>query len=163
MINNLANMLVGQSVFVQGYGFIGTTKDIELPKVKFKQTEVNGRNIDTGLLEPIEAKIEVAEYNSVIWDAISKRNFEDLATFVIKKSARDRQKQKSIYVEIGAWVSEQEFGGKQGEPDTIVLNLNVQTYTLEVDGSTLYKIDIPNYICQISGDDKYATIRQHIM
>ena len=93
MVQNLINMLIGQEVFVQGYGFIGTTKDIELPKVKFKQTEVNGRNVDTGLLEPIEAKIEVGEYNAVIWEAISKRDHE-IATFVIKKSARDRQSKK---------------------------------------------------------------------
>jgi|GEM_PF-1976940 P2 family phage contractile tail tube protein len=162
MVQNLINMLIGQEVFVQGYGFIGTTKDIELPKVKFKQTEVNGRNVDTGLLEPIEAKIEVGEYNAVIWEAISKRDHE-IATFVIKKSARDRQSKKAIYVELGAWVSEQEFGGKIGDVDSIALDLNVQTYRLEVDGKEMYNIDIPNYVCKINGADKYETLRSHVM
>lgn len=162
MVQNLINTLVGQEVFVQGVGFIGTTKDISLPKVKFKQTDVNGRKVDTGMLEPLEAKIEVGEYNAVLWEAVSKRTHE-IATFVIKKSVRDRAKKMGIYVEIGAWVSDQEFAGKIGDADSIVLNLNVQTYRLEVDGKEMYNIDIPNYICKINGVDEYEALRNHIL
>ncbi len=162
MVNNLINMLIGQEVYIEGYGFIGTTKEIEPPKVKFKQTEVNGRKIDTSLLEPMEAKIEIGEYNGTIWEALSKRDLE-LATFVIKKSTRDRKRKIPVYLELGAWVEEQEFGGKIGESDSITLNLNVQTYRLEVEGKEKYNIDIPNYICKINGIDKYEVLRNHIM
>jgi len=155
-------MLIGQEVFVDGVGFIGTTKDIGLPKVKFKQSDVNGKKVDTGILEPLEAKIEVGEYNAVLWEAVSKRAHK-IATFVIKKSVRDRAKKMGIYVELGAWVVDQEFTGKVSEPDGIALNLNVQTYRLEVDGKEMYNIDIPNYICKINGTDEYETLRKHIM
>ncbi len=162
MVQNLVNTLVGQQVFVEGVGFIGTTKDIELPSVKFKQVEVNGHNVDSGLLEPMEAKIEVAEYNPILWEAVRKRSHE-MATFVIKKSVRDRTKKLGIYVEIGGWVTEQGFPGKISETDSITLTINVQTYRLEVDGKEMYNIDIPNYICKINGVDEYEELRKHIM
>jgi len=123
-LDNLINILIGQEVYVEGYGFIGTTKDVKPPEVKFKQIEVNGQEIDTSLLEPMEAELEIGEYNSVIWEAISKRGLE-IATFVIKKSTRDRRNQIPVYLEIGGWVKEQAFTGKVGESDTISLKINV--------------------------------------
>ncbi len=162
MVQNLAGLLRGKDVFVEGVGFLGRTGDIELPKVKFKQTEVNGRNHDTGLLEPMEAKLEILEYNSVIWQAVSKR-INELATFVIKASVISNSKETAIYCEIGGWVSEDDAAlNTVGDKTGIKLTIDVQTYTLEIDGAQAYKIDIPNYICTIGGADKYATLRSHI-
>ncbi|NPA64849.1 MAG: hypothetical protein GXO16_07730 [Epsilonproteobacteria bacterium] len=162
MVQNLAGLLRGKDVFVEGVGFLGRTGDIELPKVKFKQTEVNGRNHDTGLLEPLEAQLEILEFNPVIWQAVQKR-INELATFVIKASVISNSKETAIYCEIGGWVSQDEGAfNNVGDKAGIKLTIDVQTYTLEIDGAQAYKIDIPNYICTIGGADKYATLRSHI-
>ena len=163
MVQNLAGLLRGKDIFVEGIGFIGKTGEIDLPKVKFKQTEVNGQPIDTGLLEPLEASLEVLELNEVLYDAVGKR-LNELATFVIKASSVSNSKETSIYVEIGAWVKEDELLlNNLGEKVGAKLTLNVQTYRLEVDGKEMYNIDIPGYICKIRGKDHYETLRKHIM
>lgn len=163
MVQNLAGLLRGKDIFVEGVGFLGRTGDIEPPKVKFKQLEVNGRNMDTGLLEPMEASFEILEFNPVLYEAVSKR-INEFATFVIKSSAVSNSKETSIYFEVGGWVKEEEpVMNNLGEKAGVKLTVDVQTYTLELGGSQVYKIDIPNYICVIGGQDKYATLRSHIM
>ena len=163
MVQNLSGLLRGKDIFVEGVGFIGKTGDIELPKIKFKQAEINGHSIDTGLLEPLEANVEVLELNDVLWDAVGKR-INELATFVIKASSVSNSKETNIYVEIGAWVKEDSVEmNNLAEKVGVKLTLNVQTYRLEIDGKEHYGIDLPNYICKINGKDHYETLRKHIM
>ena len=70
---NYAALLRGKDVFVEGVGFLGKVGDIELPKLSFKQTEVNGLKVDTGILEPLEAKVVINDFNDVLFEALGKR------------------------------------------------------------------------------------------
>lgn len=163
MANNLAAILRGKNVFVQGVGFIGKVGDIELPEVTFKQADVNGQDVDTGLLDKLEGKITIYEFNEILFEAVEKR-LNDTATFVIKASVVNSGVETSIYVEIGAWVKKQGFELKNAAENAgVTLELNIQTYRLEIDGKEVYNIDIPNNICKINGSDKYDTLRKHIM
>jgi hypothetical protein len=160
---NYAALLRGKDVFVEGVGFIGKVGDIELPKISFKQADVNNMKIDTGVLEPMEAKLTLNELNDILWTAVSKR-LKDMPTFVVKASAVSDGVETSIYVEMSGWVSESENPVKNvGDAIEVTLNINVQTYRLEIDGKEKYGIDIPNYICKIDGVDTYETLRKHIM
>ena len=160
-IENIAQVLRGQEVFVEGIGFIGKLQKVELPKVEFAVAEAaNGCPVDTGLLEKLEAQIEVAEHNQVLFQSVGKR-LGETASVVVKKLTDGGGKGNRVLLEIGGWVKTQEFGdSKVKEVDTVGLSFTVLTYKLEIDGKTLYEIDIPNGICKIDGVDHYDAIRR---
>jgi P2 family phage contractile tail tube protein len=163
---NLRSVLRGRNVFVQGIGFVGTVGDIEPPVVKFKQAEDGnlGRNVDSGLLEPMECKLTIFDVNQVIFEAVGKR-LGDLASFVIKSSIVAGGKETPVYFEIGAQVTEQEWENmKETAKETgINLTLSVIQYKLEIDGKEHYDIDADRYICKINGKDHFETLRKQIM
>ena len=161
MIENLAQVLRGQEVFVEGVGFIGKLEKIELPKVEFKIAQAaNGCEVDSGRLDKLETKVEIAEHNPVLWEAVGKR-LGETASIVIKKLTDGGGKSNKILVEMGGWIKTQEFGNaKVAEIDTVNLSMSVISYKLEIDGKPVYEIDLPNGICKINGKDHYDAIRR---
>ncbi|ADV47018.1 phage major tail tube protein [Nitratifractor salsuginis] len=163
---NLRHILRGRNVFVQGVGFVGTVGDVEPPVVKFKQAEDGnlGRNIDSGLLEPMECKLTIFDLNPVIFEAVGKR-LGELASFVIKSSIVSGSKEIPVYFEVGAHVTEQEWENlkETGKETGINLTLNVVQYKLEIDGKEHYDIDADRYICKIDGKDHFENLRKQIM
>lgn len=159
---NLAGILRGQRIFVEGVGFVGTTNKVEPPKVEFEVAEVAGREVDSGLLKPLSCTLEVTELNPVLWSAVQKR-LGETATFTIKRSVANKGAEKQVYFEVTGWVKTQGGGdGDIGKEDVVSLEISVQGYKLEIDGKEMYDIDIPNDICKIDGKDNYETLRKHI-
>jgi len=161
-MKNLASILRGQRVFVEAVGFVGTTGKVTPPEVEWEQAEVAGREIDTALLKPMEASLELHSMDTILWTAAKKRLGEG-ASFVIKRSITSGGKEQSVYFEIGGWVKKQ--GGNDGDvgkEDTTKVDINVQQYKLEVGGKVLYDIDLENDIAIIDGKDVYDKLRKHI-
>ena len=158
---NLAAVLREKNVFIEGVGFVGRVGSVDLPEVSFKQEEINGRKIDTALLEPMEAKIEIYEVNEVLWSAFNKR-IDELASFVVRESIVNNGVKTPLYFELGGWIDKlKDKSEKPGEGRSVEISLNVQVYKVELNGKVLNDIDIGNYICNIGGKDIYSEIRQH--
>lgn len=163
---NLRAVLRGQNVFVEGLGFIGKVGDIEPPKVEFEMAEDGNmsRNVDTGLLKPMESEIQIYDLNKALFASIGKR-LGNTASFVIKASVADGNTENQVYFEMAAQVKSQEWENlkEDGKESGVKLSLSVVRYKLEINGDEQYDIDTDAMICKINGTDHYETLRKHIM
>lgn len=60
------------NLFVSGLGLLGLVKNVKLPTVKTKKDVLNGINVDSGLLEPLEFECELTDFNAAMLKEASK-------------------------------------------------------------------------------------------
>jgi len=162
---NLKAILRGRNVNVEGIGFIGRVGDIETPKVEFLTVEDGnmGREVDTGLLKPMECKITIYDVNEYLIGIVKKR-LKETANITIRESVASDGGEKQILFSINGQVKVQEDDSKEaGKERGVSLTISVVTYELEYAGRKLYDIDTDAYRCVIDGEDIFANLRANIM
>jgi uncharacterized protein len=161
------SVLRGQEVFIEGVGFIGKLMKAEMPKLDFDSVEHTAggmtRSVDTGLLKAMEFKVEISDYDPLIFDTVAKR-FGETTHLAVKKYIVNGESKKGASIRVAGNIKTQEFSNPDvGKEETITLTMAVSQYVLEVDGEEMYNIDTDNYILKINGNDLLSDLRHQIM
>ncbi|MCP3922636.1 MAG: hypothetical protein GY714_08635 [Desulfobacterales bacterium] len=156
--------MTGASAFIEGVGFLGTTKEVELPKIEFEEWESKSglmvRKIDSGVLKPMTAKIVLEEYNDVYYEALKKRFNHNASIYLKQNLAPDYT---SIVATFGGSVTSLESPKTElAKEVNVTLNLNLWFYKFEIDGSEKILADLKSFILRIDGDDIYSQIRANL-
>ena len=157
--------MTGASVFIEGVGFLGTSKEIELPKIEFETWESKAglmvRKIDSGVLKAMTTKIVMEEYNDVYFSTLGKRWKNNVGIYAKQNIAPDNIPIVATFR--GSVMSMQMPKIELAKEVNVTIELNTWFYKFEVSGAEKLLIDIQNMILQIDGEDKYADIRANVM
>lgn len=148
------------NLFVSGYGLFGTVESLTLPAVKTKKEELNGQHVDMRKLEPMEFEAEVHVLNPVIFEEAQK--LRD-ATIKAKGAYEENKTQKGATATLKGPIDVDPDAWKVGEVLKTTIKMYVNTYNLELDGTEVYDIDLPNHIAKIGGSDIYEQARSSVM
>ena len=93
-MKHIPQFLMGQTVFIDGVGLLGTAKQITLPKVEqMRETIKQGgfeRSVSTGMFKAMECEITLSEYHISVYKAMNNKR----PTFVVKGSLKQKDKKK---------------------------------------------------------------------
>lgn len=147
------------NLFVDGMGFLGKVKSISLPSVKTKKETINGMHVDTGLIEPMEFETELNSFNQAIYKEMAKLQTAGLKA---KGSLIEGGIKKTFVATLQGPIDVDIDSFEAGKTLSKKIKMSVNVYHLEIDGSEVLNIDLPNYIAKIGGKDIYEEIRSAV-
>lgn len=151
-------------VFVDGKGYLGIAKEVELPKFKVVTEEHLAagmsapRELDMGL-EKLEMKITFAGYNQALSEMLGLLTAGSRVTI---RGALAQQNGTAIGIVIKIWggVKESDFGTfKRKDTGQTVLTFAIRGYEETINSIVTKKIDVQNNIREIGGIDQMKDIR----
>jgi P2 family phage contractile tail tube protein len=165
MATKIPQTMTGSSVFIEGVGFLGTSKEIELPKIEFETWESKAglmvRKIDSGILKAMTTKIVMEQYNDVYFSALGKRWKNNVGIYAKQNIAPNNIPIVATFR--GSISSMQMPKMELAKEVNITIELNTWFYKFEIEGNEKLLIDLENMILQIDGEDKYADIRANVL
>jgi P2 family phage contractile tail tube protein len=152
---------------VEGIGFISNSASAELPKIEFEAFEAKSgmavHSVTTTVLKKMEAKFELNEVNQVYFAAMSKRQNEK-AVFWVKSNTNLNATDRRVTVTLKGHIQTLEFPkGEFGKEAKSTLQVAVDFFKYEQDEQTLLLIDIENLVCEINGEDIWASQREFLV
>jgi P2 family phage contractile tail tube protein len=159
--------MTGANVFIEGVGFIGTTKEVDYPKLEFTTWTSNSglgeREVDTGLLKAMTATFTFEEYNKIYFEILSKR-WNEKANIYVKQNITEGIKQIPLVVTFKGNLKSIEFPKyEHGKEVNVVLELAVSFYKFEYNNDEQFLVDLNNMIFTINGQDKFQEIRANLL
>lgn len=148
------------NLFVGGYGLFGTVETLTLPTVKTKKEVLNGQQVDMRILEPMEFEAEVHVLTPLIHDEARKLRE---AVLKAKGAYEENNEQKTAVATMTGPIDVEPQSWKAGEVLKTKVKMYVNVYNLELDGTEVYDIDLPNHICKIGGTDIYEQARSAVL
>jgi P2 family phage contractile tail tube protein len=165
MATKIPQTMTGSSVFIEGVGFLGTSKEIELPKIEFETWESKSglmvRKMDSGVLKAMTTKIVMEQYNDVYFSALGKRWKKNVGIYAKQNIAPNNIPIVATFR--GSISSMQMPKMELAKEVNITIELNTWFYKFEIEGNEKLLIDLENMILQIDGEDKYADIRANVL
>ncbi len=164
------NKVTNARVYINGTDFIARAEEIDLPKVKFKTTELKALGLvgEADLhttVDKMEARIK---FNSIYPDFIAYASDPTKVHTVIVRApvqvyTQNGMSVKPLKAELRGFFKEFDTGKlKKGDNAEAEASMSVIYYKLEVDGKEVYEIDVFNNILKINGEDKLRDYRQAI-
>ena len=148
------------NLFVSGLGLLGLVKNVKLPTVKTKKDVINGINVDSGLLEPMEFECELTDFNAAMLKEASKLSE---ATLKVKGEHLNNNTNAKFTATLGGSLDVEMDSLEDGKEFAQKVKMYVNVYNLELDGETIYDIDLQNVIAKIGGKDIYEATRSAVM
>ena len=148
------------NLFVSGLGLLGLVKNVKLPTVKTKKDVINGINVDSGLLEPMEFECELTDFNAAMLKEASKLSE---ATLKVKGEHLNNNANAKFTATLGGSLDVEMDSLEDGKEFAQKVKMYVNVYNLELDGETIYDIDLQNVIAKIGGKDIYEATRSAVM
>ena len=148
------------NLFVSGLGLLGLVKNVKLPTVKTKKDVINGINVDSGLLEPMEFECELTDFNAAMLKEASKLSE---ATLKVKGEYLNNNTNAKFTATLGGSLDVEMDSLEDGKEFAQKVKMYVNVYNLELDGETIYDIDLQNVIAKIGGKDIYEATRSAVM
>jgi Bacteriophage tail tube protein len=155
----LPSRITDINLFVDGYGLLGTVESITLPAVKTKKENQNSQHVDTGVLEPMEAEVELNIMNEIIYKEMAKLKDAKLKA---KGSYQEDGTKKPAVATLAGPMDIDPDAWKSGDVMKTKVKMYVNVYNLQLDGTEVIDVDIPNYIAKIGGEDIYEKVRAHL-
>ncbi|MDR2100095.1 MAG: phage major tail tube protein [Campylobacteraceae bacterium] len=160
------NTIQDVNAFLDGKGYLGVTKDLQLPAIAQKVVETNGAvsaDYAAGALEKMELsfKLNIIDANTFL--AFGINTFENRVPLVFKGSIYDEGKSKpAIVVVTGDIVSITPSAWNAGEVVEQEIKVSVHFYSLVIDSIPVILVDAKNMICMIGGRDFFADLRANL-
>jgi len=156
------------NVFIDGVGHLGVVEEIKLPEIKQKLESANvggiERDIQTGILEKMEAEITLNEYSPIVFAAMAANLKKGLpVVFICKAGITQGGERKSLVATISGDVTVDDSSLKGGEGVKRSIKVSVRQYTLEIDGKQGVMVDVDNLVAVIDGVDILEEIRKAVM
>jgi P2 family phage contractile tail tube protein len=158
--------MTGVNVFVDGFGHLGTSKTVTLPKITEGVVEVSSggltREIATGTLEKLECSFTLQEYSPAIYAALAAQKALD-SLFIFKANILQGGDNKSAVALVTGHIKEIDDGDWEAKKEIErKITLSVKTYALEIDGTQGVLVDADNLIYIVDGVDFLASVRQNL-
>lgn len=152
------HILTNFDLTIDAMDYAGVVEEITLPVIKEKKTEIKtGRSLSvikvpTGKIEPLEAKITLNEQNPVIYAVIGAGQ----GVFIAKGTevSQSGTQRNIIATMVGPCETPDFEPWKHGEISKLNMTIDVQKYTLLIDGLPVVFIDILAGIMRIGGFDR---------
>ena len=159
-VNSKGEAFDSASIYVQNIGFIAAAAKGTLPVIEFVQVDmmsgVSEHTIDTSVLKKMTANIELLQENTVYIDALAKRRGEK-ASIDIKYTSNG----KPYVVTLRGNISKLSRADVEvGKENKTTIDMSVDFFKKEVDGTVVHLIDVENMICELNGTDIWADQRQ---
>lgn len=163
---SIPQTMTGAALYLEGVGFLGTTKEITLPSLEYTMWTANSglgeRHIDSGLLKAMTATFVLQEINMVYFLALSKR-YGSYANLYAKQNITEGKKQIPLTATFRGHVSKLEMPKHEtGGSVEATIELGVNFYKLDWNNLEQVLIDMDNFVHRIHGIDKYAEIKANL-
>jgi len=162
-MKHIPQFLTGLTVFIDGVGFLGTCKQVALPKVEqMRETITQGgfeRSLSTGIFKAMESEITLSEYSPVVFRSINTRP----PTFVLKGSLKQGNDEFPIVVTLKGEIDIDDGSLETKKEAERKIKLYADFYQLEIDGTMQVQLDVENMIALIDGVDHLEKLRSHIL
>lgn len=151
------------NVFIDGVSYFGRAVEGKLPDVKVSTAAHRGAGMDGPIgidmgLEGMTAEVSMAEWDPVL---VAKLGRVERLAFRPAAQAADAVEATPIIATVGGLIVANELPAlKPGENSVLKVSVDVRTYRLEIGGSTVLDIDLPNGKRVIGGVDQLASIRK---
>lgn len=147
------------NVFVEGIGFLGQAESCKLPSIKTKVEVIAGQHVDTGMLEPMEAELEIRVMNPVIYSAITKMGESSImlkGAFLENGQAQTGRASLMGIIEIDhdAW--------KMTDGIKVKIKMYVNVFHLELNDKEVIDINKTKGFAKFNGVDLYDKINSAI-
>lgn len=163
--------LTGANVYIKGGSRVGQVKKFDAPSVNQETLEFKAlgllaaQQIPVGL-KPMEATISLAgPYGDTLKDMSNPNKVIDymLKGNIDVVDSKGRKNQKPIVIEMSGYNLETKVGGfGHGENTEPEVKIGVNYYRAVYEGVELLKIDIPNNIYVVDGEDQLAGYRGNL-
>jgi P2 family phage contractile tail tube protein len=156
------------NAYVDGRGFAGRVTQCTLPKLKLKTDDHRAGGMDAPVkvdlgMEGLEAGFQMSTMER---DALKFFGLADATAFngVFRGAFRDTKgATKAVAATFRGMLSEVDPGDwKPGEKVDAKFTVSLTYYKLEIDGATVYEIDVLGMVRIIDGVDQLADIRKAI-
>lgn len=150
------------NVFVDGVSYFGKATEGKLPDVKIQTAAHRGAGMDgpVGIDMGMEGMTTTASFAE--WDPVLLKKIGTQQRLVFRPAARgeDSFEATPIIATISGLVTAQELPDvKPGENSVLKVSIDTRYYKLEIDGATIWEIDLVNAKRIIGGTDQLASIR----
>lgn len=159
----LPRVIKNFNAFWDGISYFGLAESAKLPAVKIQTEAHRGSGMDgpVGIdvgQEGMSAEITFSEWSSAILGKLGKQE-----RFVFRpamSSATDFSASPIIATMSGLITTSEPDDLKPGTVSKLKMTMDVRTYRLELDGSTVFDIDLVNGKRVIGGTDQLAELRR---
>ena len=156
------------NVFIDGIGHLGVVEEVKLPEIKQKLESVNvggiERDIQTGILEKMEAEITLTEYSPIVYAAMAANIDSGFPVlFVCKANIVQGGKKKGVIAIIAGDITVTDNSLKGGETSKRTIKVSVRKYIWEIDGKQGVMVDVDNLIAIIDGIDVLSDLKKNLM
>lgn len=167
MLFKTPQTMAGCTVFVEGLGFLGTSKEVTLPKLEFitwtSNSGMGEREIDTGLLKAMTATFVFEEYNKVYFEALVKR-FNIVSNIYVKQNISQGVLQIPLVATLRGFIKTLEMPKYENTKEVnVTLEMAVCFYKFEYNYKQELLIDIDNMLCFINGIDILAPAKLNLL
>lgn len=162
----IPSVLKAYSLFVDGKGYAGKA-DLELPELSITTEEhaaggLSGKlKLDMGLVEAIDAKFTLYEYDAAVLKLWGLANGSS-AALVFRGAQQDDSGGDPVPIKVSMRGQLQTLGfgsWEAGSKTSTECTINCRYYHLEVGGESAIEIDIENMTRVVGGTDQMAAIR----
>ncbi len=147
------------NVLVEGIGFLGQAESCKLPSIKTKVEVISGQHVDTGMLEPMEAEIEIRAMNSIIYDAVTKMGN---ATIMLKGAFLENGVAQSGRAVLGGIIEVDHDPWKMTDGIKVKIKMHVNMFHLEINDKEVIDINKTKGFAKFNGVDLYDKINSAI-
>lgn len=155
-------------LFVDGQGYLGLADEVQLPKLTVKTREITSGfqaplELDLGQLEKLEGSITMLEYESKLLKTFGVMSSKPITMTARGAIQSQGQEPVPVVVSLEGFFKEVDMGNwKDGEEAKLSMQYTAQKYKLEIDGESIYEIDLINDTRIINGKDQLASLRKAI-
>lgn len=157
-------VLVGCAVYLEDNRYYGTVSDITLPDLSFLDVETGTaikRKQVVPVLQAMTAKLKVHGDNKPMVEAFARQVGDSMKVFIRNDVVRARH--DSLEVTLGGnGKTLSNPHAQPGEKLETSIDINVDVYVYQVNGTKYYEIDAKKIICMLDGKDILAETRANL-
>lgn len=162
-----AQVINAAQVFVEGIGFLGVSKEVEIPAIEFETYTQNGgfykSNQNSGILKEMTLKVKFSEYNLVYLTSMGSQ-FNEKSNLYVKWNVSSSKGHFGHIATFRGNITKLTLPKvAAGEEVEVELEMQVYFYKKDENGIPATLVDTRNMICLIGGRDVWASLRSNVM
>nr|DAI12237.1 MAG TPA: tail tube protein [Bacteriophage sp.] len=156
------------SVFINGQGYLGVTKNLKVPTLEFETVEAKGAlsaNYSTGMLKATELEFKISKIDKNQFVALGLNAFSNRVPFLFKASVFTSGKGSPVPFSMAAtgdFISYDVSEFESGKEVEVSIKLAAHFLDINIDNVPMVVKDVENMICLISGVDYMAKVRSNL-
>ena len=163
----LPKTLRNMTAFVDGRGYLGQVKSVELPKLTIKTKEHRSAGMDVPIvidmgMEKMEATLTFQEFSRNLITQFGLTEGVDVPITVRSVQSNGRDEEGVIAHMRGLILKLDPGSWEVGEDAELKIEMAVNYYKIEIEGQELLEIDPLNYVRRINGFDVLAGQRRKL-